>query len=79
MPNVEDSTSRLSVEKNNVKELEFIQRDDYETTLSFSWIMELKQGDTVRLKVSYANQDNLGLHCTENSNCIFNGKFIRNV
>ena len=79
MPNVRDSTSRLSVEKNNVKELEFIQSDDYETTLSFSWIMELKQGDTVRLKVSYANQSNKGLYCTENYNCIFNGKFIRHV
>ena len=79
MPNVRDSTSRLTVEKNNVKQLEFLQADDYQTLLGFTWIIELKKGDTVRLKVSYSNQNDRGLQCTETSNCIFNGKFIRNI
>ena len=79
IPNVEDGMSLLTVEKNNVKQLEFLQADDYQTLLSFTWIIELKKGDTVRLKVSYSNQNDRGLQCTETSNCIFNGKFIRNI
>ena len=53
--------SLLTVEKNNVKQLEFLQRDDYQTLLSFTWIIELKKGDTVRLKVSYSNQNDRSL------------------
>ena len=63
----------LNVEKNNVKELQFLKSDDYESPLSLSWMMELKQGDTIRLKSS----GGYGFHCTPKANCLFNGKFIR--
>ena len=69
----------MSVEKNNIKELEFLG----ETTsgapgdddlLSFDFVMELQQGDTVRLKVTSG-----AFFCHPNYNCIFNGNFIREI
>ena len=43
-------------------------------TLSFSWILDLQQGDTIRLKVGSGQFLSGG-----NANWIFNGKFIRNI
>ena len=43
-------------------------------TLSFSWIMELKEGDTIRLRNTGGT-----FYCafgTTSPNCIFNGKLI---
>ena len=73
--NILDTISAIIVEKNNAKELEFLKRDDFESPLSFSWMMELKQGDTIRLKVN----GGFGFHCTPTANCLFNGKFIRGI
>ena len=61
--------------KNNyVQELEFFTSNDYQDPLSVSWMMELEKGDTIRLKVTDSNDG--GFHCTPDTNCIFNGKFI---
>ena len=66
--------STISVEKNGVDELEF---SNYETsssaydTLTFSWIMELKQKDIIRLKVIDGT-----FTCDSTYGCIFNGKYI---
>ena len=43
-------------------------------TLSFSWIMELQQGDTIRLKVSAGE-----FEAYYEYNWTFNGKFIRDI
>ena len=64
--------STISVEKNGVDELKFSNHeksDDYSyDTLTFSWIMELKQKDIIRLKVTAGAFYTYG--------CIFNGKYI---
>ena len=68
----------MAVEKSNSTVLEFRA---YETdgghgdTLSFSWIMELQQGDTVRVKVTGPGS----FSAYSNQNWIFNGKFLRNI
>ena len=69
--------NRLTVVKNDEQVLKFLDwyRDgnsgDWDWTLSFNWIMELKKGDQVRLQV-----DDGYFVCEKNFNCIFNGKYI---
>ena len=68
----------LIVEKSNGKVLEFHASagnvDNNYDTLSFSWIIDINQGETIRLKVS-----NIGAFVAyADSNWVFNGKFIRN-
>ena len=62
-----EGRSRISVEKNDVTELEF---SSYQEPLSFNWMMELEQGETVRLKVTSGP-----FECSSDSVCIFNGKY----
>ena len=68
----------MGVEKNKYKVLEFTSASETingnDDNLSFSWIMELQQGDTIRLKVT-AGMFSAGYDC----NWTFNGKFVRNV
>ena len=70
----------LIVEKSNGEVLKFGTTDtsavdgDGGDILSFSWIMELNQGETVRLRVGEYG----AFGSDTNFNCIFNGKFIRN-
>ena len=68
----------LVVEKNNIKILEFNSNQatvaGNDDTLSFSWIVELEQGDTIRLKVSNGRFTAYSYY-----NWMFNGKFIRNI
>ena len=68
-------SSDLTVEHNDALVLSFHtweRTGDYsDDTLSFSWIMELQQGDVVRLKVSSGR-----FYCGPNYNCIFSGKYI---
>ena len=70
--------STLRIEKNNIKVLDFSTYTDTDNgnddTLSFSWIMELQQGDTIRLKVTRG-----GFRAASYFNWTFNGKFIRNI
>ena len=63
----------LIVEKQDTKVLEFY--GDYgstQDTLSFAWILELKQGETVRLRVGSGEFD-----AFDNGNWVFSGKYIR--
>ena len=68
----------LIVEKQGTKVLEFYGSygnvDDIYNTLSFTWIMDLKQGETVRLRVSEYGEFVSDAY----DPWIFNGKFIRN-
>ena len=59
--------------------MDFYSRDDYEDTLSVSWIMALQQGDTVRLKVGKFGTFRCGSDGNTQSGCIFTGKFIRDI
>ena len=68
---------KLIVEKNNIQVLQFRAYAESEygnsDTLSFSWIMELNQGETVRLRVGNSGKfDAYG-----NANWVFSGKYIR--
>ena len=67
--------SRISVEQNGVDELTFLtweKSGDYsDDTLTFNWIMELKQKDMIRIKVTSGR-----FNCESSSGCIFNGKYI---
>ena len=67
--------SRISVEQNGVDELTFLtweKSSDYsDDTLTFNWIMELKQKDIIRIKVTAGR-----FNCGSLSGCIFNGKYI---
>ena len=69
--------ARVGIEKNNANELTFgayaRETNDNTGTLSFTWIMQLNQADTIRLK---ALQE---IWCTSNANCVFSGKFIRSI
>lgn len=71
-------SDNLIVEKNNIQVLAFHANAETgngnDDTLSFTWIMELQQGDTVRLKVTKGT-----FRAASNANWTFNGKFIRNV
>ena len=63
----------LAVQHNGANELSFhIQNVSY-GSLSFSWFMELKQDDTIRLYV----QDGY-VYCGDVYNCVFSGKLIKN-
>ena len=65
-------SSVFAVHKNGAQVLSLYTRDqDSEVTLSFSWIMELQHGDTIRLKVESGR-----FTCGSPYNCIFNGKLI---
>ena len=46
--------------------------DNDSDTLSFSWIMELKKGDQIRLHVTLGH-----FYCEPLYACIFDGKFVR--
>ena len=76
---VYDGEGVLSVVKNgldftpDLNVLSFSTYYNYET-LSFSWIMELKQKDIIRLKVTAGSFD---CGWMDGDGCIFNGKFIR--
>ena len=75
--NIEQGSNDLTVEHNGAQVLlfhswEYSGNPNTDTdTMSFSWIMELKQGDVVRLKVSTGR-----FYCGPNYNCIFSGKYI---
>ena len=68
----------MIVEKSNGKVLEFHASagnvDNNYDTLSFSWIIDINQGETIRLKVG----GNGKFEAYADSNWMFNGKFIRN-
>ena len=69
--------NNLIVEKQGTKVLEFYGSygnvDDIYNTLSFTWIMELKQGETVRLRVGDLGK----FDSFSNANWVFSGKYIR--
>ena len=75
---ITSGSHHLIVEKSNHQVLEFFSHAEYEDSnddpLSFSWIMELQQGDTVRLKVTAGI-----FHAESYAYWMFNGKFIRNI
>ena len=68
----------IGIEKNNANELTFgsyaRETNDNTGTLSFTWIMQLNQADTIRLKAREIIQC-----ASESANCIFTGKFIRSI
>ena len=67
----------MIIEKQGTKVLEFHGSygtvDDIYDTLSFTWIMELKQGETVRLRVG----DSGTFDSFSDANWVFSGKYIR--
>ena len=68
----------VGIEKNNAVELSFgtYARVDGDNvgTLSFTWIIQLNQADTIRLKAIEE------IHCEPSiAECIFSGKFIRAI
>ena len=64
----------LIVEKQGTKVLEFYGNyGSIFDTFSFSWIMELKQGETVRLRVG----DSGRFDSFSDANWVFSGKYIR--
>ena len=70
--------ARVGIEKNNANELTFgVFSRDYDDNLGstgYTWIMQLNQADTIRLK---AKED---IFCGSiTANCVFNGKFIRSI
>ena len=76
---VSNDRSRIAVLKNLVRELEFREYDNDTTnyndgTLSFTWILELKEGDEVRLKATAGR-----FECGSSYTCTFSGKFIRGI
>ena len=71
--------SRVAIEKNNANELTF-GAYAYSSTerntgvISYTWIMQLNQADTIRLKALEE------IHCQPTyAECVFNGKFIRSI
>ena len=72
----ETGTSYMIVEKNSAKNMQFISdygKNDYDT-LSFSWFLELKVDDKIRLKV--ADTSPKGFYASTTANAIFNGKYV---
>ena len=70
--------SRVGIEKNNENELTFgayaHDVDDNSGVISYTWILQLNQADTIRLKAIEE------VHCqAPTANCVFNGKFIRSI
>merc|ERR1712224_382755 len=71
--------SKIAVLKNLVTELvfrEYAEDNNNVNTgrLSFTWMLELKEGDEVRLKTIFGR-----FRCWTGSVCTFNGKFIRGI
>ena len=76
---VSNDRSRIAVLKNLVKELVFSEYSSDTTKqtdgiLSFTWILELKEGDEVRLKATAGR-----FECGSSYTCTFSGKFIRGI
>ena len=67
------NVAQLTVEHNGADVLSFFTRGSSYNTLSFSWIMELQQEDTVKFKVTSGN-----IYCHTSYDCIFSGKLIKN-
>ena len=67
-----NNANSIQVQKNDAAEIEFYSSYHDSDTVSFNWIMVLKEGDTVRMKVN-----NGDFYCGSYYGCIFNGKFIR--
>ena len=70
--------ARVGIEKNNANELIFgayaREESDNSGTLSFTWIIQLNQADTIRLKA----RENI--YCQINyAECVFSGKFICSI
>ena len=64
----------LTVQCNGANELSFVAYTSQHTSsMSFSWIMELEQEDTVKLFVKEES-----VYCDPSYNCIFSGKLIKN-
>ena len=70
--------ARVGIEKNNANELTFgaysREYNDNTGVISFTWIMQLNQADTIRLK---ALEEIVCQH--GDAECVFNGKFIRSI
>ena len=69
----------IKVEKNDAKELQFISYEpstDAFNTLSFTWYMELKKHDKIRLKVFKGHQS---FYASSTANVIFSGKYLRQI
>ena len=71
----DNSYSRLTVQHNDADVVSFSTYGNYDT-LSFNWIMDLQQGDTIRLRNTHGR-----FRCESGVNgykydCIFNGKLI---
>ena len=69
--------SRVAIEKSNAGELTFgayaKDADDNIGVMSYTWIMQLNQADTIRLKALEE------IRCATYVECVFNGKFIRSI
>ena len=73
------SFAQIAVLKNLVTQLEFYEyaednNNDNRGNLSFTWMLELKEGDEVRLKTITGE-----FVCQPGSVCTFNGKFIQGI
>ena len=73
------SWHRVGIEKNNANELSFgsyaREKNDNTGTVSFTWIMQLNQADTMRLKAI----EEIRCHSAGYADCVFSGKFIRSI
>ena len=73
----DNSYSSLTVQHNDADVVSFwTGPNSLSDTLSFNWILELQQGDTIRLRNTRGT-----FYCysaVTNSNCIFSGKLINN-
>ena len=66
----------IKVEKNDAKELQSYEPStDAFNTLSFTWYMELKKDDKIRLKVS----NHESFYASSTANVIFSGKYLRQI
>ena len=69
----------IIVEKNDAKELQFISYEPSNegyNTLSFTWYMELKKDDKIRLKVYKGYQS---FYASSTANVILSGKYLRQI
>ena len=73
----------IQVRKNNVSELSFQSKAgaDYsnENTLSETWLMKLQKSDRIQLKANSSRDPGPSFKCYSNTNCLFNGKYIRSI
>ena len=74
----QQGSSRIEVEKNNVKELSFTSYagtdDSNSDTLSATWYMKLYKNDKIQLKVL-----NKHFYSSSKANAVFNGKYLRPI